>query len=92
MKTAEVISMDMLEKVSGGESGLIKVDVRDCKKHPWYYGMVLGWAMLYKGDGLNREQAIKAVEEKFRKEYFSEITGVEELVTQELWDSWVHRS
>ncbi len=36
--------------------------------------------------------AIKAVEEKFRKEYFSEISGVEELVTQELWDSWVHRS
>lgn len=25
MKTAEVISMNMLEKVSGGEAGLIKV-------------------------------------------------------------------
>lgn len=88
MTAVETLSIDMLDMVSGGESDLIVVDVSDCKKHPWYYSMCLGKAILMKFHGYTREEAIKALIEEFRTSFYSEILNVDKIVTQEAWDSW----
>lgn len=82
------LALEELEQISGGtidpEDGYITVDMS--VYHCVYFSYAYGWALLFKGQGQSREEAIQSVYDYCYTNLHIIMKNLDQAITQEEWD------